>query len=319
MVRAYRGDDVPDQPVEGRPMSRAWTGSSGGVDWTLELERDRLLPGRLVAGRVTLAARRGVAARGLVVTLRGEEHWRYHVTTTDSEGHAHTETRTGRADQPPVPVLVAAPLSLPAGETRSFDIQLPVPGLGPATLEADVAGVSWSVEAKLDIEGGRDSSIEVPVRILQPTALLRAGVVHVGEFALYEAADAQAGGVTGSIAIDPVPLVPGQAFHGRLTLQPGGPMRLQEVRMELRVKVESTVSGGFDETITAWAAVVAPAMELATTQVIEIGGTLPDVALPTIELAHGRASATLHVILARAWARDPHLVRDIAVATTLEI
>ena len=300
-------------------MTSQWTASSGGVDWTLQLASDRLLPGRLVDGHVTLAAHRAVEARGLVVTLRGEEHWKYHVTTTDSEGHSHTETRTGHQDQPRVPVLAVAPVPLAAGETRELDVQIPVPGLGPATLEADVAGVSWTVEAKLDIEGGRDSSIEVPVRILQPTALLRAGVVHVGEFALFEAADAQAGGVAGSIRIDPVPLVPGQPFRGQLTLRPSAPMRLQEIRMELRVKVESTVSGGFDQTIVPWSAVVAQAMELASDQVIEIAGTVPDVALPTIELPHGRAAAELHVILARAWARDPHLVRDLAIATTLEI
>jgi hypothetical protein len=260
-----------------------------------------------------------VEARGLVVALRGEEHWQYHVTTTDAEGHTRTETRTGRQDLPPEPVLVASPVVLGPGESRSFDLQLPVPGLGPATLEADVAGVSWRVEAKLDIEGGFDSSIEAPVRILQPTALLRAGVVHVGEFALYEAADAQAGGVSGSIELDPVPLVPGEPFRGTLTLRPDAPMRLQEVRLELRVKVESTVSGGFDETIVPWSAVVAPSMELAAEQRIEVAGTVPDVALPTIELPHGRASAAMHVILARAWARDPHLVRDLAIATTREL
>jgi hypothetical protein len=210
-------------------------------------------------------------------------------------------------------------VSLAAGETRTLPFQLPVPPLGPATLEAEVAGVSWSVEAKLDIAGGMDASIEVPVRILQPTALLRAGVVHVGEFALYEAADARAGGVTGSIALDPVPLVPGQPFRGRLTLRPDSPLRLQEIRVELRVKVESTVSGGLDETIVPWSAAVAPAMDLGGEQAFELRGTVDDVALPTIELPHGRASAELHVILARAWARDPHLVRDIAVATTLEL
>jgi len=300
-------------------MTRTWTSSAGGAEWTLELARDRLLPGRLVDGRVTVTARRGIAARALVVTLLGEEHWKYHVTTTDGQGHTRTETHTGREDLPRVPVLVASPLALAAGETRTFDFQLPVPGLGPATLDADVAGVSWTVEAKLDMEGRPDTSIEVPVRLLQPTALLRAGVVHVGEFALYEAADAQAGGIAGSIEIEPVPLVPGQPFRGILTLRPGAPVRLQEIRMELRVKVESTVSGGFDESIVPWSAIVAPATELAADRTIDLAGTVEDIALPTIELPHGRASAELHVILARAWARDPHLVRDIAIATTLEL
>jgi hypothetical protein len=297
----------------------AWEHTEGGVDWRLELARDRLLPGRLVDGRLTVTAHRGVEARGLVITLRGREHWRYETTTTDADGHPRTETHTGRQDLPSIPVGVASAVMLAAGETRSFPFQLPVPGLGPATLEATVAGVDWTVEAKLDIAGGLDTSIVVPVRILQPTALLRAGVVHVGEFALYEAADAQAGGVTGSIWLEPVPLVPGQPFRGRLTLRPGAPMRLQEIRVELRVAVEATVSGGLHETLVPWSAVVAPAMELARDEAIEFTATLPDVALPTIELPHGRAAAEVHVILARPWARDPHLVRDLAIATTLEV
>ncbi len=300
-------------------MTSAWTASGRGVDWRLELDRDHLLPGRLVDGRVTVTARRDLEARGLVVTLLGEEHWRYRVTTTDAQGHAHTETRTGREDLPRVPVMAYGPLQLVAGDTRAFGFQLPVPPLGPATLEAEVAGVSWSAEARLDIPGGLDSSIEVPVRILQPTALLRAGVVHVGEFALYEAADAQAGGVAGSITLDPVPLVPGHPFRGRLVLRPDAPMRLQELRVELRVKVEATVSGGLDQTIAPWVGVVAPAIDLDREQAFELAGTPDDVAVPTIELPHGRASAELHVILARAWARDPHLVRDVAIATTADL
>jgi SpoOM protein len=300
-------------------MGSAWDGSGDGVRWRLELERNRLLPGRLVGGRVTVTAQHALQARGLVVTLRGEEHWRYDVSTADSQGRTHSETRTGRADLPPEPVMVAGPLDLAAGETRSFDLQLPVPGLGPATLEATEAGLTWVVEAKLDIPGRMDSSIEAPVRVLQPVALLRAGVVRVGEFALYPGADAQAGEVTGSIELDPVPLVTGEPFTGRLTLRPAGSMRLQEIRVEVRVKVESTVSGGRSETLVPWSATVAPATEATGERTIEIAGTLGDGALPTIELPHGRASAQVHVILARAWARDPHLVRDVAIATTSEL
>ena len=33
-----------------------WRDTSHGVDWELELERDRLLPGRLVSGRVSVTA-----------------------------------------------------------------------------------------------------------------------------------------------------------------------------------------------------------------------------------------------------------------------
>ena len=43
-----------------------WETTSHGVAWQLELERDRLLPGRLVAGRVTVSASGDIeAARAL--------------------------------------------------------------------------------------------------------------------------------------------------------------------------------------------------------------------------------------------------------------
>ena len=300
-------------------MGKQWTANSGGVAWVLELERDRLLPGRLVAGKVTITASHGVAARGLLVTLSGEEHWRYDQTVTDGQGHTHTEIRRATADLPPEPVMVSGPLNLAAGETRTFDVSLPVPELGPATLEATEAGASWTVEAKLDIASASDSSIEVPVWIVQPIALLRAGVVHVGEFALYEGADAVAGEVTGSIKLDPAPLVAGASFTGTLTLVPRSTLELQEIRLEVRVLVKATVGGGRSETIVPWSAIVARPATLSAGVEIPVSGTLPDVALPTIELPHGTARAEVHVILAKAWARDPHLVRDVAIATTSEL
>jgi hypothetical protein len=43
---------------------------------------------------------------------------------------------------------------------------------------------------------------------------------------------------------------------------------------------------------------------------------LPEQWLPTIETTHGRADAQFHVIIATAWARDPHLIRDVALCST---
>ena len=54
-------------------------------------------------------------------------------------------------------------------------------------------------------------------------------------------------------------------------------------------------------------------------QVLEFAGTLPETWVPTLETEHGRSSAQVHVIIATAWARDPHLVRDVAVCTTTEL
>jgi SpoOM protein len=297
----------------------AWEGDSWGVDWHLELDRRVLLPGRLVDGRVRLAARHAVEARGVVVTLRAEEHWRHRVTQTDGQGHTSTRVVTSRADVSREPVQLHGPLALAAGEVLDLPFQLPVPPLGPASLDAEDAGLDWTVEAKLDVEGGMDSGIEQPIVVAQPTALLRAGAIHLAEFALYEKVDVAAGPVSGTIELHPTPLVIGAAFSGRVSLSVPGSLRLQEIRAELRVHAEATVSSGESEDITAWSAVISPAVELAGQHAFDVAGALADRALPSSELPHGRASATFHVILARAWSPDDHLARDVAIATTLEV
>ena len=296
----------------------SWEGTSHGVGWQLELERAALLPGRLVGGTVTVTAGGAIDGRSLRVTLVGTESWQHDETTTDAEGHTHTETVTSKVELPRVPVELASPVRLAAGERHSFPFQLPVPELGPASVEATVLKVEWVVEAKID-QPGFDSRLEVPVRIVQPVALLRAGVVRVGEFALYPAADAVEGDITGSVELDPMPLCAGAPFRGRLVVRSPEPRTLQELRAEVRVHVEATVSSGKQETVTLWARTLAPAMQLSGEGTFEIAGELADVALPTIETAHGRTAATFHVILAVAWARDPHLVRDVTIATTLEL
>jgi hypothetical protein len=296
----------------------SWTATSHGVDWQIELERDRLLPGRLVAGRVTITTRDGVEARRLIVTLIGEEAWQHEVSSTDADGHTSTRTVTSTAELPRVPIELSGPLRLAAGETRSWELSLPVPGLGPASVEGTVLKVGWSLEAKLD-RPGFDSSIDVDVRIAQPVALLRAGVVHVGEFALYPAADAAVDDLTAGIELDPLPLCAGAPFTGHVMLRTGRPRRLQEIRAEVRVHVTATVANGKDETVTMWAATLAPSLDLSGERRLDFQGVLGDVALPTIETAHGRTEPSFHLILATAWARDPHLVRDVAIATTLEL
>src|SRR5829696_7761718 len=113
-----------------------WTSSDGGSDWQLELQRDDLLPGRLVPGRLRLTARKDVEGRGVVVTLRGEEHWKYEVTTSDGKTTT-TKVHTGREDLPRLPVRVSGPLALARGETVDLPFELPAPPLGPPSVDAD--------------------------------------------------------------------------------------------------------------------------------------------------------------------------------------
>jgi hypothetical protein len=301
------------------PMSPSWQSSSHGASWQVTLDTDRLLPGRLIAGTIVITAHDPVDARGLVAALVAVEHWQHDETTTDGQGNTSTRTVTSRQELRREPVQVSGPIGLTGGETRTFAIEMPVPPLGPASLDATVAGLTWSFEAKLDQPGRPDSRIEEAVRVVQPVALLRAGVVHVGEFALYPEADAGHDDLTAAIKLDPLPLCAGAPFRGEVILRSVAARKLQEIRAEIRVKVEATVSSGKEETITPWAAILVPALEFQGERILQIEGALADAALPTIELPHGKASASFHLILATAWARDPHLVRDVTIATTLEL
>jgi hypothetical protein len=304
---------------EGSRSASAWDEDSGGGSWHLELDQEALIPGQLVNGRVSFQAHGSIEARGVVVTLKAVEHWRWRQTQTTGTGQVSTHVVTSEADMAHEPVELHGALQLAAGESFEQAFQMPVPPDGPASLKGDDAGLVWTIEAKLDIADGLDSRIERPVTVVQPTALLRAGAVPLAELALYESADVADRGVTGTIALKPVPLVCGQPFSGQVKLKLPGSESLQEIRAELRVKVEATVSSGESETITTWAGLLAPAGKVDGTATFAISGTVPARPLPSIELPHGRASATFHVILAKAWAADIHLVRDVAIATTGEI
>ena len=300
-------------------MTRTWTGSNGGLDWALSLDRGDLLPGRLVDGVLRATARKAVDGRGVIATLRGVEHWRYEVPTSDGKTTT-TSVHTGREDLPLVPVRLAGALSLAPGETRDLPFQLPVPPLGPPTVLAEDAGVDWTLEVKLDREGGFDAGIEVPVQINQPVALLRAGVVPVGEFALFEAAGGdEAGTLEGTAELDPVPLAAGSPFTGRVILRTPSPVSVRSIRGELKVRVEATVGGGLKQTLTAWSTTIAGSTTVEDGQAFDIAGVLDAGVPPTVDLPHGRVSARFELILDRAFRPDLRLGRDIAVATTLEL
>jgi len=292
--------------------------SDAGVHLEVTLERANLLPGRLAAGSVRLTFERDMECRGIVASLIATEQWQFHRTDRDSQGHTTTRTVTEQDELRRLPVLLEGPGSHAAGETREFPLELPVPPLGPATFEGTVSRLTWQLEVKVDVPGF-DPSIEVDVIVLQPTALLRAGVIDVGQFALWPSADVGADNARGTVALDPVPLCIGAPFGGLLSIATG-PTKLQEVRLELRQKVEATVSAGLEEEITLWASQVAGEGEFGGAErAMAFSGELPALWLPTIRLPHGRADATFHVILARPWAPDTHLVRDLAVCSTTEL
>lgn len=293
------------------------THSDGGVDFEVTLDRGAQLPGRLVAGGVRIVFQQGMEVRGILASLIATEQWKWQRTDRDSQGHTTTRTVTERGELQRLPVLLAGAGSHAAGEVLEFPLALPIPPLGPATFEGSVSRLTWQVEVKLDVPGF-DASIELDVVVLQPTALLMAGVIDVGQFALWPSADVEAGDARGSIALDPVPLCIGAPFGGLLSVATGA-TKLQEIRLELRQKVKATVMHGLSEVITLWSSVVAGEGEFGGERAMAFSGELTALWLPTIRLPHGKADAEFHVILAKAWAQDIHLVRDVAVASTIEL
>ena len=294
------------------------TGSDGGVDFEVELERTEVLPGRLVEGSLRARFRDAKTVRGIVAALVATETWQWRQTTNDGQGHTTTRTVTEHREQQRLPIQLAPAGSHGAGSTLEFALSLPIPPLGPATFEATVSRLTWKLEIKLDVPGF-DPSIEVDIVVLQPTGLLRAGVIDVGQFALFPSAEAASDGARAAIALEPVPLCIGAPFGGLLSISTG-PQKLQEVRLELRTKVKATVSNGLDEEITLWTGRVAGEGEFGgADRAMAFDGTLAARWLPTIRLPHGRADAQFHVILAKALARDTHLVRDVAICSTTEL
>ncbi len=271
----------------------------------------------MATGAIRLAFRQEMEVRGIIATLIATEQWQWERTVRDSKGHTTTQIETDRNDLQRLPVQLAGPGTHAAGETREYPFELPVPPLGPATFEGTVSRLTWRLEVKLDVPGF-DPSIDVDVVVLQPTALLSAGVIDVGQYALWPSADVAADGARGAIAIEPVPLCIGAPFSGLLSITTES-TKLQEVRLELRQKVKATVSSGLEEEITLWTSTVAGEGELGGERTIAFDGDLPARWLPTIRLPHGRADAQFHVILAKAWAQDTHLVRDVAVCSTTEL
>jgi hypothetical protein len=299
-------------------MTVTSTRSDGDGDFRRDLDSDTLLPGRMATGRVHLDFRSPVEVRGIVASLIATEMWQHEDTDRDANGTTRTRTVTSTEELRRLPIMLAGPASYAAGERKEFPIELPVPPLGPATFDATVAGLTWKIEVKLDVPGF-DPDITADVAVLQPTALLRAGVVDVGQFALYPTADVADGGARGSIALDPVPLCLGAPFGGLLGIA-AGRENLQEVRLELRTRVQATVPSGKHEEITLWTGRLAGEGEFGGADAaMAFDGALPTRWLPTIRLPHSRADATFRVILARAWAQDTNLVRDVAICSTTEL
>lgn len=290
----------------------------GGVDWSINLERDRVVPGTVVRGRVVINPSRRLETRGCIASLIGTEQWKYQDTERDAQGNTQTVVRTRRQEARRLPVALMAATTLVPGNEVGLDFEVPVPPLGPATFEAEVARMTWQLELKLDMAGGLDPSVAVPIVVLQPTGLLSAGVVNTGQWGLWEQVEGSLGEASYKLALKPVPLCIGQPFSGRLELDRDVGGRLREVRLELKVHAEATVSRGLSEDLVLLRQPIQGLTSLAA-GAHELSSVVPETWLPSVDLPHGRGRARLEVIGDRPWAPDDRLVREVALCSTREV
>jgi hypothetical protein len=293
--------------------------------WQLALDPPVLLPDRQASLAVAYTPDRDLEARGVVASLRCVERYRYDTTESsagpDGTTRSRQVTHTDHQEIHRLDFQLAGPGRLVGGQHETWHVRFDVPGLGPATFEGEELRCDWFLEAKVDLPMRLDERSEMTVRVAQPTALLKAAVVDTGQYGLFEEAPANVDAFPAQIRLDPVPLCLGEPFSGSFTVETPEPIEVQEVRLELRVHAEVTHSGGHQEEITVQRGRL-------VTDAGRFGGSFGTHAftadaipawLPSIDLPHGRARATFHVILARAWAQDIHYVRDVALATTREL
>ena len=293
--------------------------------WTMTLDPPVLLPGRTARVALQYTPDHDHESRGVSAELRCVERYRYSRTEStmgaDGKMTSHRVTRTGEAELARIDTSLAGPGRFVRGQPETWQFEVEVPPLGPATFEGEVLRCDWTLKAKVDIPMRPDEGITHTVRVAQPTALLSAGVVATGQYGLFEEAPANVDAFPAQIRIEPVPISLTQPFAGSFTVETAEPIEVQEVRLELRVKAEVTVRGGHEEEIL----VGSGRLDAPTGR---FGGAFAthrfhadahDAFLPSVDLPHGRARATFHVILARAWAPDIHYIRDVALATTADL
>ncbi|HEX6655712.1 MAG TPA: hypothetical protein VF153_05815 [Candidatus Limnocylindria bacterium] len=290
--------------------------------WHLAVDPPVLVPDRRATFTLTFTPSRDLDARGVSATLRCVERYRYDDNETsmgaDGKASSRTVTRTVEEELHRGDFPLAGAGRLPAGRPQAWTFGLDMPGLGPATFEGEELRCDWILEAKVDLPMALDERFATSVRVAQPTALLKAGVVDTGQYGLFEEAPTNVDAFPAQIRLEPVPICQGDGFTGRFTVETAEAIEVQEVRLELRVHARVVHSGGHQEEILVQHGHLATSGnrfggEFATHP---FTADAVDAWLPSIDLPHGTARGIFHVILARAWASDIHYVRDVALATT---
>ena len=293
--------------------------------WAVRIEPAVLLPGRQASATVTYTPDHDHESRRVTVTLRCVEWYRYDrrepIVTGKGVSGVRTVTHTGVEELVRLEVEVAGATRFTRDKAQTWQTTFDVPGLGPASFEGEALRCDWTLEAKVDVAMSIDEGVEQAVAVAQPMALLRAGVLDIGMYGLFEEAPVNQDAHPAQVRLEPVPICLQAPFAGSFTVETAKPIAVQEVRLELRVQAEVTVPGGHREEITVSRGGLSTASQA-------FGGSLtrhafhaeaPGAWTPSVDLPHGRARGQFHVILALAWEPDIHYIRDVALATTSEL
>lgn len=293
---------------------------SGGT-WRVEADPAILLPSRPFAFRIGFRPGADIEARAVRAVLRAVETYQYR--RTQQAGKATTVvTHTDHDEVVRIEEPLAGSTTLYAGDEVVWALSSALDHLAPATFEgSDVLRCDWTLEVSIDRAWKADARCVVPVRVAQPTALLRAGVVETGQYGLFEEAPVNADAHPAQIALDPVPLSVAHPFTGAFRLQTPEVIEVQEVRIELRVRTKCSERGGLDdELVVARGELDTPTGRFGGPFAEHrFSGSAPGAWTPSVDLRHGHARARFHVILARAWKPDIHYVRDVALSSAVEL
>lgn len=294
--------------------------ASGG-EWTLDLDPPVLLPSRPVRARIRYRPAADHQARGVRAVLRAEETFQYRRNQSSGKT-SRVVTHTAHDEVARLEATLAGPTAFRAGQEVGWEVAFDVPPLAPATFEgSDVLRCEWTLEVSCDVPWRGDDRMVAAVRVAQPMALLRAGVVASGQYGLFEDAPVNVDAYPAQVRLEPVPLSVAHPFSGELRVETAEPIEVQEVRLELRVHARCTERRGLeDELLVASGRLDTPTGTFGGPFAVHpFSGDAPGVWTPTVDLRHGQARARFHVILALSWRPDIHYVRDVALASTTEL
>ncbi len=193
------------------------------------------------------------------------------------------------------------PATLGVGQALDLPFQIPAPRLGPPSAHAGTALVAWAVEARWDIEMGRDERVAALVDVRQHRDLLAAGVIDVGAGAMHDSWDDQ--GAT--LAVRPLPPIDAGTTMEVAITWPGADSG-RSARVELVADVEAARD----------MRVVCSSVELPIETLragVRVSLTIPSDAPPTCETDGLRVDYRLRVIVDRAWRPDAFAERRIVV------